>query len=303
MHAHRQSAVDALGGADQLQPEAELARVLEVVGGDALDALVADLVEVDRRVERQPREDRHLRRGVLAVDVVGRIGLGVAERAAPRPARRRSVAPVRAISLRMKLVVPLTIPWMRSTCAAASDSWSTRITGTTPATAASKRSWTPCSRASRPQLLAVLGEQLLVGGHDVAPGAHRAQHVVARRLDPADHLDDQVAAGEDLLEVAAGARQHAGDLGAQARHALRPGRRARASSSANAAPTVPWPSRPMRKRSASRADQPTSRAPGRRRSRGARRRARRRRGRRSPAAAGCRCSCWPSRSRRRRSPA
>src|SRR3954447_1868737 len=47
----------------------------------------------------------------------------------------------------MKLVVPLTIPWMRSTCAAASVSWSTRMTGTTPATAPSKRSWTPCSRA------------------------------------------------------------------------------------------------------------------------------------------------------------
>jgi hypothetical protein len=43
---------------------------------------------------------------------------------------------VRAISLRMKFVVPLTIPWMRSMCAAASDSCSTRITGTTPATGA-----------------------------------------------------------------------------------------------------------------------------------------------------------------------
>ena len=38
-----------------------------------------DLVEVHRRVEREPREDRHLRGGVLAVDVVGRVGLGVAE--------------------------------------------------------------------------------------------------------------------------------------------------------------------------------------------------------------------------------
>ena len=44
-------------------------------------------------------------------------------------------------------MVPLTIPWMRSTWAAASDSCSTRMTGTTPATAPSKRSCTPCSRA------------------------------------------------------------------------------------------------------------------------------------------------------------
>jgi hypothetical protein len=67
-----------------------------------------------------------------------------------------------------------------------------------------------------PQLLAVVGEQLLVGGHDVAPGAHRAQHVVARGLEAADQLDDEVAAVEDLLEVPARARQHARDLRAQA---------------------------------------------------------------------------------------
>ena len=90
------------------------------------------------------------------------------------------------------------------------------MTGTTPATAASKRSCTPCSRATRPQLLAVLAEQLLVGGHDVLAGAHRPQHVVARGLDPADQLDDEVAAGEDLVEVAARARQDAADLRAQA---------------------------------------------------------------------------------------
>ena len=34
-------------------------------------------------------------------------------------------------------------------------------------------------------------------------GAHRAQHVVARRFDAADQLDDQIGALEDLLEVAA----------------------------------------------------------------------------------------------------
>ena len=48
----------------------------------------------------------------------------------------------------MKFVVPLTIPWMRSTCAPASDSRSTRTTGTTPATAASNPRCTPRSRAS-----------------------------------------------------------------------------------------------------------------------------------------------------------
>ena len=70
---------DPLGGPDQLQLEPELARVLEVVGLDVLDPLVADLVEVHRGVEREPGEDRHLGRGVAPVDVLGRVGLGVAE--------------------------------------------------------------------------------------------------------------------------------------------------------------------------------------------------------------------------------
>ena len=48
----------------------------------------------------------------------------------------------------MKLVVPLTIPKTLLISVAARLSWITRITGTTPATAASKRSWTPASRAA-----------------------------------------------------------------------------------------------------------------------------------------------------------
>src|SRR5271165_2902566 len=47
----------------------------------------------------------------------------------------------------MKFVVPLTIPWTLSIGVADRDSSSTRTTGTAPATAASKRSLTPCSRA------------------------------------------------------------------------------------------------------------------------------------------------------------
>ena len=54
----------------------------------------------------------------------------------------------------------------------------------------------------------------------MAAGAQRRQHVLARGLDPADQLDDQIGAVEDLLEVAARARQHAGDLGRAAGDAL-----------------------------------------------------------------------------------
>ena len=55
---------------------------------------------------------------------------------------------MRVISLRMKFVVPFTIPWTRSMWAAASVSLITRITGTTPPTDASKRSCAPPSRAA-----------------------------------------------------------------------------------------------------------------------------------------------------------
>ena len=209
--AHGHAAVEALGGADQLQPEAELAGIGEVVDLQVLDSLIADVVEVHRRAEREAREDRHLRRGVAAADVVARVGLG--EAAALSLGERLCVARCRrAISLRMKFVVPLTIPWIRSIGVAASDSSSTRTTGTTPATAASKRRCTPCSRARLEQLLAVLGEQLLVRGDDISARAQRGEQVLARRFEAADHLDDQLGAGEDLLEAPARARENAGDL-------------------------------------------------------------------------------------------
>ena len=79
VHAHRQAALAAFGGADQLQPQAQLAGVLEVVGVEVLDALVAHVLEVHRRPERETGEDRHLGGGVAAGDVVARVGLGVAE--------------------------------------------------------------------------------------------------------------------------------------------------------------------------------------------------------------------------------
>ena len=53
-----------------------------------------------------------------------------------------------AISLRMKLVVPLTMPKTLEISVAPKLSWITRTIGITPATAASKRSWTPASRAT-----------------------------------------------------------------------------------------------------------------------------------------------------------
>ena len=88
--ADADAAVAAFGDAEQLQREAELLGVGEVVGLDRLDPLVGDLGEVDRGVEGEAGEDRHLRRRVGAADVVGGVGLGVAELLRPAPAPRRS---------------------------------------------------------------------------------------------------------------------------------------------------------------------------------------------------------------------
>ena len=65
----------------------------------------------------------------------------------------------------------------------------------------------------REQLVAVLGEQLLVRGHERLAGLERAQRVLAGRLDAADQLDDRVRGSEDLVERPARAGQHPRQLG------------------------------------------------------------------------------------------
>ena len=192
VHADAEPAVDALGGADELEPQPEVARVLHVVGGDVLDALVEHLVEVHGRVEGQPREDRHLGRRVLAVDVLGGVGLGVAQRlglgqrvvvggAGLRHAREDEVRrpvddPVQAVDVGAG----------QRLLQHADDGHHAGHRGL--------EAQLHAVLARRgPQLLAVLGEQLLVGGDDVLAGRHRAQDVVARRVQAAHELDDEVA--------------------------------------------------------------------------------------------------------------
>ena len=106
-----------------------------------------DVGELDARVERDRREDRHLRGRVGAGDVVGRVGLGVAALLRLGRAPRRSVLPP-SISVSTKFVVPLTMPSTRWTFVTTSDSRSTLITGIAAQTLASKRSCTPAADAA-----------------------------------------------------------------------------------------------------------------------------------------------------------
>ena len=64
---------------EQLDRVAELARERHVVVVQRVDALERHVVDVQVAVERERGQDRELGRGVGAADVLGRVGLGVAE--------------------------------------------------------------------------------------------------------------------------------------------------------------------------------------------------------------------------------
>ena len=94
--------------------------------------------------------------------------------------------------VRMKLVVPLTMPVTRRIFSPASDSRSGRMSGMPPATDASKSRSTPGALRGLEQLGADVREQLLVGGDDRLARASAVEDERAGRLDAADHLDDDV---------------------------------------------------------------------------------------------------------------
>jgi len=289
--ADADSAVDALGGPDQLEAEAEVAGVGHVVGGEVLDALVDHLVEVHRGREREPGEDRHLGGGVLAGDVVGGIGLGVAELLGAPEGLRVGDPPVGHLGedeVGGAVDDPVDALDVRRGERLLQHADHRHHAGH----GALEAQLHAALARRRPQLLAVLGQQQLVGRHHVAPGAHRPQHVVARGVDAAHQLHDQVGALEDVVEVAARARQHPGDLGAQ------PGDRLDVGGPLRQQPRERGADGAV----AEEADAEGLRRPGHAgppRSRGARPRGRCRPRTGSPAAGGRRCSCWPARARTR----
>ena len=105
------------------------------------------------------------------LDVVGRVGLGVAEPLGLAPAPRRRSSPLRAISREDEVGRAVDDPVdaldarARERLAAAPGS-----TGTTPATARLEAQLHAALAGGVEQLLAVLREQLLVGGDDVPAG-------------------------------------------------------------------------------------------------------------------------------------
>ena len=79
MDALLDAGVGAAGDAEQLDAVAELVGRLDVGRRDRRDALDIDRVGVDLGAEGDGGQQRELVGGVVAADVEGRIGLGVAE--------------------------------------------------------------------------------------------------------------------------------------------------------------------------------------------------------------------------------
>src|SRR6516225_833998 len=105
----------------------------------------------------------------------------------------------------MKLVVPLTIPCTRSIGVAESDSSSRRTTGTAPATAASNRSLTSCSRAVSNSSSPCCESSCLLALTTSFPAC-----MARSRYSRAGSMP-QIRLGEDLLEAAPAARENAAD--------------------------------------------------------------------------------------------
>ena len=80
MYPHADRAVVALGQAQQLDRAAHPPGRRHVGGADLGDPFAVHVAGPYPGVERQRREDRRLRRRVEALDVGGRVGLGVPER-------------------------------------------------------------------------------------------------------------------------------------------------------------------------------------------------------------------------------
>jgi hypothetical protein len=97
LHAHVELVVDERRRADEAHGHLHLARGTHVLLRDALDPVELDVVERRARSERDGREDRHLRRRVGAVHVLGRIGFRKAE---PLRLRERFLVLVSLLHLR-----------------------------------------------------------------------------------------------------------------------------------------------------------------------------------------------------------
>ena len=158
------------------------------------DALGVRLVELHRHAEGDRRHDRELVRGVDALDVEGRVGLGVAARLRLGEHLRERRAP--GAHLGKNEVRRAVDDAGDPLDAVGGEAFAQRLDDRD---AAGDRRLEADHHALRVRggedLGAVVREQRLVGGDDVLAVGDRVEHELSRRLDAADQLADDVDVG------------------------------------------------------------------------------------------------------------
>ena len=206
LHADVDRAVDQRGDADEAHHHAERGRRRDVRLLDLGDAARLDLRERHARAEGDRGEDRHLRGRVRAVDVVGRIGFGIAERLS-----LRERVGVRAAALHAREdEVRRPVDDAEDAVDVRRDERLAKHLDDRDRGADRRLEPELHTRGGRcrEELGALARDQLLVRGHDRLPGLEERADVAARRLESAHHLrhhvDRRVVA--DRREIG---RQHA----------------------------------------------------------------------------------------------
>ena len=227
----------------------------------AIDPLAGNIVEPDAGLEGQLREDRQLVGGVGAVDVQGRVGLGVAERLGLAQGLLVRQSGLAVICVRMKLQVPLTIAAMLWTWLAASANPRAWTIGIPPPTLASKATARPAARAWAKTFAPCSARSALLAVTTCLPAASAAStNCKAGSVPPIVSMMMSTSGSSINLLTrrwSAGRRPSGNSRGfsrsrtaAQVQRILRPARRAiRSACSVNSratpVPTVPRPIKPM----------------------------------------------------------
>ena len=210
VHAQLHALLRAPRDAEVLDAVAELARVGHVLGRQAADALGVDALELQRDAEGDGGEDGELVGGVDALDVEGRVGLGVA-------ARLRLGEDVGELApgvahLGEDEVAGAVDDARHPQDAVAGEPLAQGLDDRDAAGDGGLEGDHDAAALRRLEdLVAVQGDEGLVGGDDVLAALDRGQHQLARRIGAADELDDDVDRG--VLDERARVAVHGDALG------------------------------------------------------------------------------------------
>ena len=188
--AHVVALTDEGCGANEAHHHLQLARRGDVRGRDAGDALVVDVAEHDPRAEGDRGEDRHLCGRIGAANVLGRIGLGVAQ--ALRFSERACI--VGATLHRAQHEVGGAVDDAQHAPHVRHDQRLAQHLdhGDGRAHRRLEAQLDACRLRRAEQVSAPLREQLLVGGHDGLARREQVAQVAGRRVESAHHLGDDL---------------------------------------------------------------------------------------------------------------